>query len=79
MPQQIRHPYRLRWLDIEQVANRYLEAVGRISEGLYARTTVKDAVQYTLLTGSVFRGSRIAGQSPDIQQSISATASALAI
>ena len=35
---------------MEQVANRYLEAVGRISEGLYARTTVKDAIQYTLST-----------------------------
>lgn len=35
---------------MEQVANRYLETVGRISEGLYARTTVKDAIQYTLST-----------------------------
>lgn len=35
---------------MEQVANRYLEVVGRISEGLYARTTVKDAIQYTLST-----------------------------
>ncbi|MBA2252706.1 MAG: GAF domain-containing protein, partial [Nitrospirales bacterium] len=35
---------------MEQIANRYLEAVGRISEGLYARTDVKDAIHYTLST-----------------------------
>lgn len=35
---------------MEQITNRYLDAVGRISEGLYARTNVKDAIQYTLST-----------------------------
>ena len=35
---------------MEQTANRYLEAVGRISEGLYARTDIKDAIHYTLST-----------------------------
>jgi two-component system, cell cycle sensor histidine kinase and response regulator CckA len=35
---------------MEQVANRYLEAVGRISEGLYARTDVKDAIRFTIST-----------------------------
>jgi signal transduction histidine kinase/CheY-like chemotaxis protein len=35
---------------METVANRYLEAVGRISESLYARTDIKDAVHYTIST-----------------------------
>ena len=35
---------------MEHVANRYLEAVGRISEGLYARTDVNDVIRFTIST-----------------------------
>jgi two-component system, cell cycle sensor histidine kinase and response regulator CckA len=35
---------------MDTVANRYLEAVGRISEGLYARTDVKDVIRFTIST-----------------------------
>jgi len=35
---------------MDQSASRYLEAVGRISEGLYARIDEKDALCYTLST-----------------------------
>src|SRR5438874_34634 len=35
---------------MDPVANRYLEAVGRISEGLYARTDVKDVIRFTIST-----------------------------
>jgi two-component system, cell cycle sensor histidine kinase and response regulator CckA len=35
---------------MEQVTNRYIEAVGRISEGLYARTDVKDVIRFTIST-----------------------------
>jgi signal transduction histidine kinase/ActR/RegA family two-component response regulator len=33
---------------MDLIGNRYLHAVGRISEGLYARTTVQDVIRYTL-------------------------------
>jgi transcriptional regulator with GAF, ATPase, and Fis domain len=35
---------------MEPIANRYLDAVARISEGLYAQTNVNDAIHYTLST-----------------------------
>lgn len=35
---------------MKEVADRYLQAVGRISEGLYARTDVKDAIRFTIST-----------------------------
>ena len=33
---------------MDLTGNRYLHAVGRISEGLYARTSVQDVIRYTL-------------------------------
>lgn len=35
---------------MDLTGNRYLHAVGRISEGLYARSTVQDVIRYTLST-----------------------------
>jgi signal transduction histidine kinase/CheY-like chemotaxis protein len=35
---------------MEHVTNRYVEAVGRISEGLYARTDLRDAIRFTIET-----------------------------
>jgi two-component system, cell cycle sensor histidine kinase and response regulator CckA len=35
---------------MKEVADRYFEAVGRISEGLYARTDIKDAIRFTIST-----------------------------
>jgi two-component system cell cycle sensor histidine kinase/response regulator CckA len=53
MLQQIRLLWRLMSLEdgrMKEVANRYLEAVGQISEGLYARTDAKDAIRFTIST-----------------------------
>jgi two-component system, cell cycle sensor histidine kinase and response regulator CckA len=35
---------------MKEIADRYFEAVGRISEGLYARTDIKDAIRFTIST-----------------------------